>query len=50
VTSSADKTVSELPQTGPADSIAVFAIIGIVTYFAASFISSRKSLLENTRA
>ena len=49
-TSSADKTVSELPQTGPTDSIAVFAIIGIVTYFAASFISSRKSLLENTRA
>ena len=42
---STDKTISELPQTGPTDSLTVFAIIGIVTYFAASFISSRKSLL-----
>jgi hypothetical protein len=49
-TTSTNTAVTELPQTGPSSDIAVIAIIATVTYFVASFISSRKNLLKNTRA
>lgn len=48
--SSQQATVSELPQTGPADSLFVALVGGIVTYITIAYVRSRNAVLARTRA